>query len=211
MLKSYKDVSIIAHRGYWENVSEKNSKFAFERAFEFGFGVETDLRDNNGKIVISHNMPCGNEMSFESLLQMMDGRNLPLALNIKADGMSKEIKDLLNKYNHTNYFTFDMSIPEMVVQRDNKLTFFTGLSDLVKEPILFEDSCGIWLDSFYEDWFDKSVILGILAKHKSICIVSPDLHQRRYKEIWKKYKNIPGIMICTDFPQEAEIFFNGKN
>ena len=36
-------------------------------------------------------MPQGNEITFEELLQIMDGRNLPLALNIKADGMANEI------------------------------------------------------------------------------------------------------------------------
>ena len=31
---------ILAHRGYWKNESEKNSKTAFERAFDNGFGIE---------------------------------------------------------------------------------------------------------------------------------------------------------------------------
>lgn len=56
-----------------------------------GYGTETDIRDIQGKLVISHDMPQGNEITFEELLQIMDGRNLPLALNIKADGMANEI------------------------------------------------------------------------------------------------------------------------
>lgn len=211
MQKKAKNITIIAHRGFWKQESEKNSQIAFERAFDLGYGVETDLRDIKGNIVVSHNMPCGHEITFESLLQLMNGRNLPLALNIKADGMSKEIKKLLNKYKQTNYFTFDMSIPEMVVQRDEKLIFFTGLSDLIKEPILFDDADGIWLDSFYEDWFDSSIVKNLIARDKKVCIVSPDLHHRKYQEVWEKYKNIEGIMICTDYPKEAEVFFNGKD
>ena len=70
MDKMTQDVVIIAHRGYWKNENEKNKKAAFERAFDCGFGVETDLRDIKGEIVISHNMPLGDEISFE-LRQIM--------------------------------------------------------------------------------------------------------------------------------------------
>ena len=88
-------MKILAHRGYWKKEDEKNTKAAFERAFDNGFGIETDLRDIKGTIVISHNMPKGDEMTFEELLQLSDGRNLPLALNIKADGQAEEIKKVI--------------------------------------------------------------------------------------------------------------------
>lgn len=199
---------IVAHRGYWKNKGEKNTKTAFERAFDNGFGVETDLRDIKGTIVISHNMPVGNEVTFEEFLQILDGRNLPLALNIKADGQADEIKRLLEKYNHTNYFTFDMSIPEMVVQHKIGLNVFTGLSDIVTTPILFEQAKGVWLDCFNSDWFGEKEILNILNQGKDVCIVSPDLHKREYKCAWEKYRNISGIMVCTDYPDEAMGYFN---
>lgn len=201
-------IDIIAHRGFWKTIDEKNQKIAFERAFDCGFGVETDLRDIKGTIVISHNMPQGDELTFEEFLQILGGRNLPLALNIKADGMADEIKRLLDKYNHTNYFTFDMSIPDMVVQFGVGLNVFTGQSDIIKTPILLEKAKGIWLDSFYSDWFDSDIVKGILNKGKKVCIVSPDLHGRKYIEVWKKYKHVNGIMLCTDYPQDAKEYFN---
>ena len=37
-------------------------------------------------------MPKGYEMSFEEVLRLLAGRNLPIALNIKADGQADEIK-----------------------------------------------------------------------------------------------------------------------
>lgn len=202
---------IIAHRGWWKAENEKNTKTAFERAFDSGFGVETDLRDIKGEIVISHNMPRGNEMSFEDLLKLLDGRALTLALNIKADGMADEIKRLLEKYNVSNYFTFDMSIPEMVYQHKTGLNVFTGLSDIVPEPIMYEQARGVWLDCFNSDWFGEVEIQNILNQDKKVCIVSPDLHKREYKSVWEKYKNVKGIMLCTDYPKEAEVYFNGKN
>lgn len=199
---------ILAHRGYWKKEEEKNTKEAFKRAFDCGFGVETDLRDIKGEIVISHDMPKGNEMTFEEVLALLDGRNLPLALNIKADGMAFKIKKLLEKYNHTNYFTFDMSIPEMVVQHKMGLNVFTGISDIVPNPIMYKEAQGVWLDCFYSDWFSKKEIKEILDAGKKVCIVSPDLHKREYKNVWTKYKDVKGIMLCTDFPDEAKEYFN---
>ena len=205
------ETKILAHRGFWKTENEKNTKIAFERAFDNDFGIETDLRDIKGTIVISHNMPHGNEITFEEVLQLLDGRDLTLALNIKADGQAEEIKRLLEKYNHTNYFTFDMSIPEMVYQHKAGLKVFTGLSDIVPNPVLFDKAVGIWLDCFNSDWFGRKEIVELQAKGKKVCIVSPDLHKREYKCVWEKYKNVEGIMVCTDYPQEAKEFFNGKN
>ena len=56
------------------------------------FGIETDLRDICGEVIISHDMPKGYEMSFEEVLRLLAGRDLPIALNIKADGQADEIK-----------------------------------------------------------------------------------------------------------------------
>ena len=203
--------AVIAHRGYWKTEKEKNIKIAFERAFDNGFGVETDLRDIKGEIVISHNMPQGGEMSFEELLKLLDGRDLTLALNIKADGMADEIKRLLDQYKVSNYFTFDMSIPEMVYQHKTGLKVFTGLSDIIPNPILLDKAEGVWLDCFNSDWFGEKEVKEILNQGKKVCIVSPDLHKREYKNVWERYKNVSGIMICTDYPKEAEVYFNGKN
>ena len=142
---------ILSHRGYWKSEEERNQEVAFHRSFDLGYGTETDIRDIQGKLVISHDMPQGNEITFEELLQIMDGRNLPLALNIKADGMANEILRLLKQYNHTNYFTFDMSIPDMVVQLKTELTVFTGLSDILSPAVLLDQAEGIWLDCFNSD------------------------------------------------------------
>ncbi|MER3382678.1 phosphodiesterase [Pectobacterium aroidearum] len=207
---------ILSHRGYWKKPSERNQKIAFERSFELGFGTETDLRDSQGKIVIAHDMPVGGEISFEDVLQLMDGRNLPLALNIKADGLAENILELLEKYNHSNYFTFDMSIPDMLVQIRRGLRVFTGLSDILPTPVMQDAAAGIWLDSFNSDWYEAEVIDNLIISGRNVCVVSADLHKReknRQWEIIKKCKSIKDdrLMLCTDYPEDAEEFFHGKN
>ena len=63
---------ILSHRGYWKSEEERNQEVAFHRSFDLGYGTETDIRDIQGKLVISHDMPQGNEITFEELLQIMD-------------------------------------------------------------------------------------------------------------------------------------------
>lgn len=209
-------MQILSHRGLWHTFEERNTKEAFIRSFAEGFGTETDLRDICGKIVISHDMPTGNEISFEEVLRLMNGRNLPLALNIKADGQGETIKNLLAEYNHTNYFTFDMSIPDMVVQIEAGLKVFTGKSDILAAAVLLDKAEGIWLDSFYSDWFSSENIDEIIAEDKKVCIVSADLHKRDTEKQWeiiRQCKNFTSdsLLLCTDKPLEAKDFFYGKN
>lgn len=205
-------MQILSHRGYWKRPEEKNQKIAFDRSFDLGFGTETDLRDCGGEILISHDMPKGDEMTFEELLQIMNGRNLPLALNIKADGQADKIKELLGKYNHTNYFNFDMSIPDLVVQVKKGMRIFTGLSDINPQPPLIEKVDGIWLDAFNSEWYSSELIRKWLYKGKKICIVSSDLHKRDHQWQWVMLKenNLhkeDNLLLCTDFPEKAREFF----
>ena len=80
---------ILAHRGYWKKAVEKNTEKALKKAFEKGYGIESDIRDYDQKLVISHdpanssNMPA--EALFEELLKY--DNKLCFALNIKADGL----------------------------------------------------------------------------------------------------------------------------
>ncbi|MDR2906229.1 MAG: hypothetical protein LBU73_09775 [Helicobacteraceae bacterium] len=207
---------ILSHRGYWKELNERNSRAAFERSFNMGFGTETDLRDADGKIVISHDMPKGGEMLFEEVLRIMNGRDLPLALNIKADGLIDAIIELLVKYKHNNYFTFDMSIPDMALQMKRAVRVFTGLSDILPTPVLLNKAAGVWLDCFNSDWYGADTIDDLILVGKSVCIVSADLHKRETDKQWKIIKNCKSfdsekLLLCTDYPEKAKEFFYGEN
>lgn len=205
---------IFAHRGLWKSAAEQNAMVAFTAAFELGFGIETDLREYKGKLILAHDIANGNELDFESFLRLMDGRNLPLALNIKSDGLSWLIKKMLLKYNHSNYFAFDMSIPELVVYLNSKINAFTGLSDIVTQPPLLKQCEGVWLDCFEAVWYRPETIDKLVASGKKVCIVSAELHKRSCETQWQliqqcKYLKTDNIMLCTDFPQKAKAYFHG--
>ena len=211
-------MNIIAHRGFWLKPEEKNTIEAFIKAFDSGHGVETDIRDDRGKLVISHDMPNGSELLFDDFLALLKGRNLPLAINIKSDGIINPLKDSLERFNIQNYFTFDMSFPESRKYIKNNLHPLLGLSEF--HSLFFDQTeyAGIWLDSFERDWFNEELILRWLNKlqDKPICIVSPELHNRDHLPLWKMLKDAnlhhkKAIAICTDYPDQADQFFNERS
>lgn len=203
-------MEILSHRGYWLKPEEKNTALAFGRSFELAFGTETDVRDCSGRLVISHDMPTGVELDFKSFLDIYGQSNLPLALNIKADGMALALKQLLSASRVSNFFVFDMSIPDLRFYLRHELPAFARMSEVEKEPAWLDQIQGIWLDSFTETWYNLELIRSLLNKSLKVCIVSSELHGRAHTDLWNLILPLashPGLLLCTDFPEEARIFF----
>lgn len=203
-------MKIISHRGFWHVPSEKNTATAFRRSFGLGFGVETDVRDSLGTLVISHDMPCGEEMSLTTFLGLMGNDQQLLAINIKADGLAKLLYKTMSDYHSANWFVFDMSIPDM---RDHLAVgnpVFTRMSEVEQSPVWLDQVDGVWLDSFYNEWFSLKLVRDLLRGGKRVCVVSPELHGRDHWELWTKLLPLAAadrLILCTDFPSEAKDFF----
>jgi glycerophosphoryl diester phosphodiesterase len=210
-------VIILAHRGYWKSKSEQNTATAFKRSFSHGFGVETDVRDYKGELVISHDIADSSSMSLDEFFSTYNkyGANLPLALNIKSDGLQAKLKDLIKIYSIRNYFVFDMSIPDALTYLDFGMNTLIRRSEYEHELEILGNIHGIWLDQFQANWYDRNLIENIIKKWKLVCIVSPDLHGRDNKTCWSLLANSSAssaskMMICTDHPLQAEEYFNEK-
>ncbi|MFT4967182.1 MAG: hypothetical protein ACI9CD_000179 [Candidatus Deianiraeaceae bacterium] len=203
--------NIITHRGFWLEKSEQNQKIAFERALQSGFGIETDLRDANGTVVISHDIPKGGEMTFDEFICLYKQHNTDtmLALNIKSDGLQTIVKNIMEKHSVANYFCFDMSVPDALHYHRNNLTFFTRESEYENTP-LYEFAQGVWIDVFISsNWITEEVIHGHINNGRKVCFVSPELHRRDYTEEWERYKQYyhkfgDNAMFCTDYPSKLQ-------
>lgn len=202
-------IELIAHRGYWKEKREQNTMASFVQCFEKNYGIETDIRDHAGKVIISHDPFVGNmPLYFEDVLTnyVKHGSQVTLALNIKTDGISDQIKELLVRYNVKNYFVFDASVPELLRYRNNELVYFARQSEYEEQPSLYDMAKGIWLDQFKEMWFDQSTISRHLQAGKTVCVVSSELHRRDHKACWaliNKFKDSDKVSLCTDFPDQA--------
>lgn len=204
-------MEIISHRGLWEAQEEKNTKDSFNKSFDLGFGTETDVRDSNGDLVISHDIPGGTEMTLREFCSLKGVADYTLALNIKSDGLAAKLKNTLNEFGLTKWFVFDMSIPDTLGHLKLGNPVFTRLSDIEINTVLLNESVGVWLDAFISDWYDEKIILNLLNQGKKVCIVSPELHGRNYEGVWEMLKPISvneNLLICTDFPIQAKHYFD---
>ena len=209
---------ILAHRGLWRSKKDRNTPGSFKRAFGSGFGVETDIRDHKGELVISHDIPDDKCMKADVFFKLYRGINnqAPLALNIKADGLNEKLKKLLVKYNINNYFVFDMSVPDALGYLKLGIKAYTRQSEYETVPSFYGAARGVWIDCFQKEWVTEAAITGHISKGKMVCLVSPELHKREYLPFWRKLANMKiindhRVMLCTDHPEEAGRFFNGED
>lgn len=205
-------MEIISHRGYWKSPLEKNTEAAFRRSFEAEFGTETDIRDRSGSLVIAHDPPQGGEMSFNEFLSIHAeyGGHLPLALNIKSDGLQPLLKEAIDRFALRNYFVFDMSVPDSIHYVRQNFIYYARQSDHEPQPALLESARGIWLDSFGEEWFTANTIRQHLENSKTVCVVSSELHGREHLGLWSQLRSFAEstqLMLCTDLPEDARVYF----
>ena len=208
-------MNIISHRGYWKEKNEQNTLASFKKSFQSGFGVETDIRDSQNELVISHDIASGDDLLLKDFFELYSevGDNLPLAINVKSDGLQDRLLTLLKNYNVHNYFVFDMSVPDHYVYSKKNIKSFTRHSEIEPHPPLLKESKGVWLDQFIDDWVSVEVIERYIEMDKDVCIVSPELHGRDYNKAWEKYSKVTfdsknSIYICTDFPHLAKEYFD---
>lgn len=209
-------MQLLAHRGYWKTVQEKNALSTMTLAFQHQWGVETDIRDYKQQLVISHDIASETSYPLTELLQTYreEKSTACLALNIKADGLSDELLEQLQQENIRHYFVFDMSVPETLRYLRLGLKVFTRISEYESpNPYLFEHSEGIWLDAFTGTWYSAELVNNLLQKGKKVAIVSAELHGRSNEEQWafiheNNWHLSEHVYLCTDLPQEAVLFFN---
>jgi hypothetical protein len=205
-------VKIISHRGYWQSPPEKNRQAAFARSFALGYGTETDVRDAGTRLVISHDMPAGGELSVEQVLALAHAADpaMTLALNIKADGLAAALAETLQRYPGLDAFVFDMAVPDMRAYLRLGIPVLTRMSEVEPQPAWLEQAAGVWLDGFDSVWYDNALIAGLLEQGKRVAIVSNELHGRPHLPQWAQLKALGAssrLLLCTDFPEEATQYF----
>lgn len=210
---------ILAHRGLWREKSDQNSLEAIKRAVHLGFGIETDVRDFSGTLVLSHDIPTGGELTFSDFADFIRSHGLPLpfALNVKSDGLAEALSIAMD-YEHkafSNAFYFDMSVPQVLQYRKHGLPIalrnseYESVDGLAK---IFPDQTKkwVWLDSFEGEWWLETSTLG--DTRYAHVVVSPELHGRPHAEAWAAVRAAIrsglDVYICTDFPIEFARYLN---
>lgn len=216
---------VLAHRGLWTSKSEQNSIASLCAALDHGFGIETDIRDDRGRLVISHDCPSGVEPVFDEFLACYRDRGATqmLALNVKASGMHEMVEAALAKreISKNRYFLFDMAAPDALGYLARAMPCYTRQSEIEAVPAFDDRATGIWLDCFFGDWIDDEVIRSHEQAGRRIALVSPELHGRDKDAAWAAWRRVVAllreqgrsdrVMICTDYPAEARAYFDAED
>ena len=204
----------MAHRGLFNSRSEQNTHLSISRALSEGYGIETDLRDLDGEVVVSHDPPTFLE-SPPTLAWLLEQVNQSpsdcrIALNIKSCGIANRLASMVSLLNVDpgRIFAFDMSVPDLLSYHNTIIPVYTRLSELEIISPLVDKSQGVWVDSF-NGAFHQTIEAGkLMMKGIRAAVVSSELHHRDHHELWDNihssgiYKS-PLFEICTDFPDEA--------
>lgn len=199
----------LAHRGLWAIPEEQNSLDALVNAASKGLGIETDLRDLNGDLVISHNPPTGQPLTLIQLLEALQGFHIELLLNVKSDGLQTAVTSQIEATS-TDVKFFDMSVPDLLRYRQMGLPYLYRLSEFEQPQNLGGKCEGVWIDDFSGDWLTPAKLNEISSLEISRYVVSAELHGNDREKQWTLLRNNWGntqFRLCTDYPAEAIEFF----
>jgi glycerophosphoryl diester phosphodiesterase len=205
-------MDILAHRGLWTEPAEQNALDACMEAWRAGFGIETDIRDRPGELIVSHDPPGPDSLTnLETLLahHRDTDPSVPLALNIKSCGLATKVAKALADAGTTTAFVFDLAVPDALAYLEAGVPVYTRHSEVEPQPALYERAEGVWLDSFGPEWWSADTIVTHVAAGKKVAVVSPELHKRSHLPIWetlvkRRIHSLPGVSICTDYPRLAQ-------
>jgi hypothetical protein len=205
---------LVAHRGNLRGADpcSENTNRGLSLALKRGFGIETDVRDQQGDSVISHDMPMkGQECPlFKSIADEFAkiSSDQIIAINVKSDGLYK-LESFLELDKRERLFFFDMSFPEMLKYQKMGLSVAHRVSEFetqdLESSVAPVDSAWFWVDAFESDWYLEPFWFNKIRRLGNLVIVSPELHGRDPRRVWdwfsSRYQSEETFWLCTDFPE----------
>ena len=167
------------------------------------YGIEIDVRDYKNKLILNHD-PFKKGEYLDKFLKLYN--HDVLIINVKSEFIEFEILKILKKYKKKNYFFLDSSYPVIINLSKKIKRFAIRVSDYESfENVykLYPHCKWIWLEIFKKINLQKKDLKFIKRKKIKICLVSPELHNRK-KDLLKikKFihnKKIQIDAVCTKF------------
>jgi hypothetical protein len=175
------------------------------------YGVEIDLRTNNGNLILAHD-PFAEGDLFSEWLKHWRGQSL--ILNVKEDALENVILEYLREYDVSDFFFLDQSYPSI------RRTIDSGIKKVATRVSDYEDlqtalnsgSDWVWLDSFSGKWEYLNQVVPILTKNgQKTCLVSPELQRansftelKLLREMIRE-KSLSITSVCTKSPEIWEL------
>lgn len=165
-----------------------------------GCGVEVDLRQFNNQIILQHD-PFKGGILFEEFLKYYN--HSFIILNIKSEGIEKEVFKLIKLYNIKDYFFLDVSFPNIIkLVNDGVHNIAVRCSEYecLQTALNLKGKVDwIFIDNFnylplHSNRYQE------MTNHFKLCIVSPELCGRKEIQLTKHF--------LTMFPVDAVLTNN---
>jgi glycerophosphoryl diester phosphodiesterase len=206
---------VLAHRAclYGPGSVRENSRAALAEAVGRGFGVEFDVRgDDGGRLVLAHDPePWSEDIDAEAFLRE-PGPGLH-ALNVKSlDALGRVLRVIERAGTQRSFFLFDFELlgagadlMAKVQRRGFRVAHRLSerephLERYVADPTVTD----VWLDEFEWPWLRDEHVHALTAAGKRCFYVSPELHERQpVQKVAPRWDEVLawGVAgICTDYP-----------
>lgn len=191
-----------------EIIAHRRNTIAELLATPVNYGIEVDIRTNNGQLIIHHDPLTDGEL-FEEWLKHYQHNTL--ILNVKEEGLEDSLLRLIQKYNISKFFFLDQSFPFLIKyakrgvhQSAVRFSEYESIDTVLSLKGLVD---WVWIDCFIKfplTVLDYDKLVGAEFK---LCVVSPELQGRDgnieiplFKSIfWQN--NFIFDAVCTKLPQ----------
>jgi len=169
------------------------------------YGIELDLRDSRGKLVLWHDpFPPEDAPAFEDFLPAY--RHRLMILNVKSERIEWAVLDLIKRYNIERYFFLDSSFPmirQLVQKGESRIAVrFSEFEPIESALALAGQVEWVWIDCFTKMPLTPDTYRQ-LKRHFKLCAVSPELQGRAVESIADyaaQLADYPMHAVCTKRP-----------
>jgi hypothetical protein len=160
-------------------ISHRRNTIEELKATPTEYGVEVDIRSENGQLIIHHD-PLVSGEDFEEWLKHY--RHGTLILNVKEEGLEARLIDLMKQYGIEDYFFLDQSFPFLIKwskQGERRCAVRVSEFESIETALALAGK----IDWVWVDCFTHFPLTGDDAKHLQsagfkLCLVSPELQGR---------------------------------
>lgn len=167
----------IAHR-----VNELNETIA-ANVFGTADGIEFDIRDTGGDIVVQHDPFLGGQL-FSDFLKFCPSNKFYI-VNVKSEGIEQRAIADLEAHGITQFFLLDCSIPMMVKlgkMGERRLAVrFSEYESLATVEAMAPFVSWVWIDVFTQLPLTSFVETLLRNRGLKLCLVSPELQGQQEK------------------------------
>ena len=139
-------------------------------------GVEVDIRSNEKNLIISHD-PFSDYINFKDWLSFY--KHGTLILNVKENGLEKELLKTMKCFKKENFFILDQSFPYLVntiIDGEKRCAVRLSEYESINTVLSLKNKlCWVWIDFFTKFPIDIEIYKILKKNNFKLCIVSPEL------------------------------------